>query len=461
LLQCIEFWADILLEIGAPPETDARAEQGGATGWARVEALLDQAVEIGDRAWIDEGVWSRCLLGEMYARQGRTKEAHYALVEARETARTRATPLDEGWLLCATARVAAAEERWEEALAALESAAQHYARLGMRWWWARALQQRAAAHVGRGEPADLERARALFREAQALYEALGVPTYARQVEARLQAVNATLHAEMVAGRQVAQELAVARQIQKSFLPKELPHLDGWQLAVALEPARDVSGDFYDVIPLPNGRWGLLVADVADKGVGAALYMALCRTLMRTYAAEFGTQPELTLSAVNGRILSETHRAMFVTTFYAVLDPLSATLTYCNAGHTPPQLLSIQRGARNSVAVQSLARTGMALGVVGDAAWEQNRVHMAPGDVLVLYSDGVTEAHNQENALLGEKRVVQAIEACVLARTNALGPSIRALSAQDVLDTLLAKVRTFVGDAPQSDDITAMVLMRTA
>ena len=308
-----------------------------------------------------------------------------------------------------------------------------------------------------GGPVDLERARALYREAQALYENLGVPYYARQVEARLQAVNVALHAEMVASRQVAQELAVARQIQESFLPKELPYLDGWQLAVALKPAREVSGDFYDLIPLPNGRWGLLVA---DKGVGAALYMALCRTLLRTYAAEFGMQPELTLSAVNGRILGETHSAMFVTIFYAVLDPLSATLTYCNAGHTPPQFLSIRHGIRNSIEVRSLGRTGMALGVVGDATWEQDTVQMAPGDVLVLYSDGVTEAHNRENALLGEERVVRAVEARVLEWANALGPSIRALSAQAVLDALLAEVRAFVGNAPQSDDITAMVLMRT-
>jgi sigma-B regulation protein RsbU (phosphoserine phosphatase) len=299
----------------------------------------------------------------------------------------------------------------------------------------------------------------LLREAQALYARLGVDRYARQVESRLKVVHAAIHAEMVARHQVVQELAVAREIQESFLPKELPHLDGWQLAVSLEPAREVSGDFYDLIPLPNGRWGLLVADVADKGVGAALYMALCRTLMRTYAMEFGTQPELTLSAVNGRILSETHSDMFVTIFYGVLDPLTATLTYCNAGHTPPHLFCVLRGAGNEVQTDALGRTGMALGVVDDAAWTQDSVQMAPGDVLLLYSDGVTEAHNARNDLLGEARVVQAVQARIAQWANALGPSAGALSAQDVLETVLAEMRRFVQDAPQSDDITVMVLMR--
>jgi sigma-B regulation protein RsbU (phosphoserine phosphatase) len=327
------------------------------------------------------------------------------------------------------------------------------------------LQEWAEAHVARGEPADLERARALFREAQVLFEELHTTHYARLMETRLQAVNAAIHAEMLARHEVAQELAVASQIQESFLPKEPPRLDGWQLAVALRSARETSGDFYDFIPLPNGRWGLLVADVADKGVGAALYMALCRTLMRTYASEFGMQPELTLSAVNGRILAETRSSMFVTMFYAVLDPLAhsdstATLTYCSAGHPPSLLFRIHRGLSNTVDTQALRRTGMAMGVVRDATWAQGTVQMTSGDILVLYSDGVTEAHSKEQELFGEARLIQAVEAKILEWANAVGPSIQSLSAQEILDALLAELQAFVGDAPQSDDITLMVLMNT-
>jgi sigma-B regulation protein RsbU (phosphoserine phosphatase) len=194
-------------------------------------------------------------------------------------------------------------------------------------------------------------------------------------------------------------------------------------------------------------------------------MALCRTLIRTYASEFGMQPELTLSAVNGRILTETHSSMFVTMFYAVLDPLAsfdstASLTYCNAGHPPPFLFRIRRGPSNSVVTQALGRTGMAMGVVRDATWEQGTVRMTSGDVLVLYSDGVTEAHSKEQELLGEERVIKTVEAKILEWANAVGPSILALSAQEILDALLTELQEFVGSAPQSDDITLMVLMRT-
>jgi serine phosphatase RsbU (regulator of sigma subunit) len=368
--------------------------------------------------------------------------------------------LAEGWLYWGKARVAAAEARWPEALSAFESAARHWGRSGLRWWCARALHEWATTHTLRGEPTDLERARALYREAQALFEELGTEQYAAWMERRLQVVNAAIHAEMLAGRQIAQELAVASRIQQGLLPEGPPPLEGWQLAVALHPARETSGDFYDFIPLLNGRWGLLVADVADKGVGASLYMALCRTLMRTYAGVFPAEPRLAFSSANGRMLTETRSAMFVTVFYTILDPVAGSLTYCNAGHPPPLLLRVRRGRTNAVDVQPLDRTGMAMGVVLDTTWEQHTVSMAAGDVLVLYSDGITEAHSAQNELFGEQRLRQAIEECVLEAANAVGPGARDLSAQEILDAVLGRVRAFVGSAPQSDDLLLMVVRRT-
>jgi serine phosphatase RsbU (regulator of sigma subunit) len=453
LVQGIEFWADALLEPGMTGEGQ------GDLDWDEVEGLLKEAIEIADRLAAEDRVWLRCLLAVSYAQQGRVKEAHYQLAEAREPARQRPTPLAEGWLWWGQAQVAAAEARWPEALAAFESTARHWGRLGLRWWCARTLYEWAAAHAQCGEPTDLERARALYREAQALFDGLGIPLYATWMEQRLQAVNAAIHAEMMAGREAAQELAVASRIQQSLLPESPPHLEGWQLAVALQPARETSGDFYDFIPLVNGRWGLLVADVADKGMGASLYMALCRTLVRTYASEFVMQPELVFSAVNGRMLTETRSAMFVTLFYAVLDPFTGTLTYCNAGHPPPQLLRIRRGRTNEVRVLPLNRTGMAMGVVQDTTWQQSTVSMEADDVLVLYSDGITEAHNAQNELYGEQRLLQMVEGRVLESANAVGPGLQPLSAQDICDAILDRVQHFVGSAPQSDDLTLMVVKR--
>ena len=150
--------------------------------------------------------------------------------------------------------------------------------------------------------------------------------------------QADVQAQTLAHQKTVQELDFAWQIQASFLPDTLPQVEGWQLSAALNPCKETSGDFYDVIALPNGRLGILIADVADKGMGAALFMALSRTLIRTYAFEHQTRPELVLRSTNQRILTDTRNDMFVTVFYGILDPGTGQLTYANAGHNPPYLL---------------------------------------------------------------------------------------------------------------------------
>jgi sigma-B regulation protein RsbU (phosphoserine phosphatase) len=142
---------------------------------------------------------------------------------------------------------------------------------------------------------------------------------------------------------------------------------------------------------------------------------------------------------------DTHARLFVTVFYGVLDPVTGTLTYCNAGHNPPYLLS----ARNGGAVQTLDTTGIPLGIFEDMTWEQRTVQLAPGDMLVLYTDGVTEAQNVQEAFFGKERLLE------VARTNLGRP------AQDVQEILIAEVHEFVGDAPQFDDITLMVIVRSS
>jgi PAS domain S-box-containing protein len=260
--------------------------------------------------------------------------------------------------------------------------------------------------------------------------------------------------EVLAHQKIEQELALAWQIQFSFLPDELPDVPGWQLAATLKPARETSGDFYDAIPLPGGRLGLLVADVTDKGTAAALYMAASYTLIRTYVAEFETKPALAFHAVHRRLLTDTKSDQFVTVFYGVLDTAAGMLTYCNAGHNPPYLLcQASRSGRtqHGPVAQELNCTGPPLGIrlPKEVTWEQRTVQLAPGDVLVLYSDGITEAHNSQRELFGERRLLAATQTQV------------GCSALELRDAIMLAIDEFVGDAPQIDDITLMVAVRGA
>ena len=256
--------------------------------------------------------------------------------------------------------------------------------------------------------------------------------------------GAKVYARTLARQRVEQELALAGEIQASFLPTSLPEISGWQLAAALRPARETSGDFYDLIPLPNRRLGILVADVADKGMGAALYMALCRTLLRTYAVEYRTRPDHVLSVTNRRLLADSQASMFVTVFYGILDPVTSTLTYANAGHNPPYLLR----AGESETAETLPRTGIALGISLGWTWDQKQVRIDEGGSLLIYSDGVTEAQNAEEVFYDEERLLSAYRA------------LRGRQAQEIQEELLADVDAFVGDAPQFDDITMMVISHT-
>lgn len=249
--------------------------------------------------------------------------------------------------------------------------------------------------------------------------------------------------QALAHEKIEQELALAWQIQSSFLPDQVPNVPGWQLTATLEPAQQTSGDFYDLIPLPNGRLGILVADVAGKGMGAALYMAVSRTLLRTYAVEFHTEPELMFRAANLRILRDCGADLFVTVVYGVLDPGTGSFTYCNAGHNPPYLVC----AADGDAVQALSRTGLPLGIFENLTWEQRTVQLAPDDVFILYTDGITDAEDKHGSFFSHERLLQTV------RAN------RGRSAQEIQDTLMAEVRAFISDTPQHDDIALIVIVR--
>jgi serine phosphatase RsbU (regulator of sigma subunit) len=195
--------------------------------------------------------------------------------------------------------------------------------------------------------------------------------------------------------------------------------------------------------LPNGKLGLLVADVSDKGMGAALVMALSRTLLRTYAYEYHGRPDYVMRVANRRILTDTQSGLFVSTFYGVVDPYAGTLTYANAGHNPAYLLRNHGSANTEV----LTRTGMVLGVLDGVEWEPVTIAMQPGDMLVIYSDGVSDALSEADEFFGEERLRAIVE------------QHRTQSAQHMLDAVVEAQRRFVGRAPWFDDATLMVLKR--
>jgi sigma-B regulation protein RsbU (phosphoserine phosphatase) len=261
----------------------------------------------------------------------------------------------------------------------------------------------------------------------------------RELQVQLQDANETM----------ARELALAGEIQASFLPSALPSIPGWRLTAMLQPARQASGDFYDLIPLPGGRLGVVMADVTDKGAGAALYMALSCTLLRSYAVEDPVQPDWVLSAVNRRILKDTSAKQFVTVFYGILDPATGMLVYANAGHCPP----LHFHARDGEDVGRLVGTGIPLGILEDSTWVKETAQLDPDDILVLYTDGITEAHHEMPLLFGEERLLESVRAA-LDRADSQPPS-----AQEIQDGILADVHRFVGDAPQSDDIALTILIR--
>ena len=259
-----------------------------------------------------------------------------------------------------------------------------------------------------------------------------------------QAIDKGRYAELAPQKpRLDQELANAGKIQTGILPEKPPQLRGWEIASRLEPALQTSGDFYDFIPLANNHWGFLIADVSDKGMGAALFMALSSTLFRTYATQYATLPVFALSQVNERILSDTRSEMFVTAFYAVLEPETGRMRYVNAGHNPPYLISSQKGKP----FDRLRATGMALGVMDDSVWQQKVVRFFPGDVLLLYTDGVTEAQNNAGNFYGEKRL-QAV-------LRALGSR----PANEILESILSDLKEFLGGSSQQDDVTLIVLRR--
>ncbi|MGI5939067.1 PP2C family protein-serine/threonine phosphatase, partial [Methanoculleus thermophilus] len=235
------------------------------------------------------------------------------------------------------------------------------------------------------------------------------------------------------------ELRIARDIQMSFLPDRLPEIPGLELAALSLPAKEVGGDFYDAIPLSGNRTAFVIADVAGKGVPAALFMALSRTVLRANAQVPRSAREA-VSEANTLIAEDAKSGMFVTLFYAVVDPAEKTLAYVNAGHNPPLLF--RSGGGRPV---KLKGTGIIIGVMPDAEYREETIRLESGDLLLLYTDGVTEAINSAEEQFGEERLIETV-----MRSRDLPPA-------EIVGRVRDAVMQFSGDEPQFDDQTLMVI----
>ena len=235
------------------------------------------------------------------------------------------------------------------------------------------------------------------------------------------------------------ELNIAREIQQSFLPETIPSLKGFDLAAISHPAKEVGGDFYDFIPISEDEMGLVIADVSGKSVPAALFMVLSRAMIRASAAGNSTASEVAKNA-NDLITADAKSGMFVTLFYAILDLEARTLRYVNAGHNPPLVLNGETGD-----LTLLKARGIAMGVVEKAEMEEREIELDEGDVVVFYTDGVTEAVDERFNQFGIERLVE------ITRKNSHLP------AADLVEKITDEVLAFSKGAPQFDDITLMVL----
>ncbi len=238
---------------------------------------------------------------------------------------------------------------------------------------------------------------------------------------------------------IEQELRVARLIQQTLLPKELPALPGWQLNAHYQPAREVGGDFYDFLTFEDGRLGIVIGDVTDKGVPAALVMATTRSILRS-AAQGTVTPGKVLERANDLLYPDIPPKMFVTCLYAILDPDSGRLWYANAGHDLPY-------RRQGDTVSELRATGMPLGLMPGMSYEEKETTLVPGERVLFYSDGLVEAHNPERKMFGFPRLMSLLK--------------EHMDDQALSDFLLDQLKAFTGpNWEQEDDVTLVTLTRS-
>jgi sigma-B regulation protein RsbU (phosphoserine phosphatase) len=252
--------------------------------------------------------------------------------------------------------------------------------------------------------------------------------------------RALLHRQLVDRQRLDDQLRLAQEVQAGLLPAQAPHLPGYALAGRCIPTFAIGGDCFDYFPLPDGRFAVLVADVAGKGIPAALVMASFRTLVRSHARR-DPRPASLAEITNRRLPEHITGPTFVTAFYGVLDPATGDFTYVNCGHNPPLLV------RHDGATEDLGCGGLPLGAFENSRYDQATVQLAPGDVIAIYTDGVVENDDDERGDFGARRLAELI---VRHRTSA---------PQDIVDRVVAETRQYHGISVYPDDFTLLVMKR--
>jgi len=257
--------------------------------------------------------------------------------------------------------------------------------------------------------------------------------------------RARLHGQQAHHVQMEREMNIAKQIQLTLVPSRPPQVPGWSFVGAYNPAEQVGGDFYDFMnhAIADGRLGLAIADVTGEGVPAALMMAYSRAVLRAAAID-GATPQEVLAKTNRLIMQERDAGLFVSAFYAEIELENGRLTYASAGHDAP--LWIKAGGSQLVELEA---PGVVLGAYADTGIESRTIVVEPGDYVVLFTDGVTEARDEGRALFGEDRL-KSVAAAAVASGG---------SARSVLESVLLSVAEFSGDAEQADDLTVVVVHR--
>ena len=240
-----------------------------------------------------------------------------------------------------------------------------------------------------------------------------------------------------------QELRQAYEVQASLIPRQSPAIEGWEFAGRWRPARGLSGDYYDFIALNDGQLGLVIGDVADKGMPSSLFMVFTRSAVRSAVSNL-TSPVDAIEQANDLVAQESQDGLFVTLFYGTLEPQTGRLQYVNAGHNPPMLLQCRSGE-----VLELGITGIPLGIIPGFSYKVNEVHIHPGDILLIYTDGVTEAINADFEEFGSARLRKVIK------------RFQGQSAEAVASGLETSILEFIGERSLFDDLTLVVIKRNA